>query len=406
MKTFNVLNIRKDFPQLSQKIRGKALVYFDNAATTLKAKPVIDSLNQHYSEEAANVHRGAHFLSEQGTVKYEKAREVVAKFLNAKFPHEIIFTKGTTESINVVASSFGEISLKPGDIVLLSTMEHHSNIVPWQMICDKKGAKIVEIPISDKGEILLDEYKKLLNGKVKIVAITYVSNTLGTINPIKEMIKLAHEIGAKFLVDAAQAVAHLKIDVADLDCDFLAFSAHKIFGPTGLGVLYGKEELLNMMPPFQGGGDMIERVTFKKTTYNELPFKFEAGTPPIAEVIALKDAIKYVQKIGYENIFKYEHELLIYAIEKLKKIPGIKFYGTADNKASVISFNIEGIHHLDVGTILDQQGIAVRTGHHCNQPLMSRYGIDGTVRASLCFYNTKEEIDALVEGLMKVKDFF
>jgi cysteine desulfurase / selenocysteine lyase len=390
MKKFDVLNIRKDFPQLSEKVRGRPLVYFDNAASTLKVKPVIDCLNQHYSKEVANVHRGVHFLSEQGTVKYEKSREAVAKFLNAKFPHEIIFTKGTTESINVVANSFGEISLKPGDQILLSTMEHHSNIVPWQMICEKKGAKIVEIPIDDNGNILLAEYKKLL----------------GTINPIKEMIALAHANGSKFLVDAAQAVAHIKVDVADLDCDFLAFSSHKIFGPTGVGVLYGKENLLKSMPPYQGGGDMIEKVTFEKTTYNELPFKFEAGTPPIAEVIALKEALDYVCKIGLDNIANYEHELLVYAMEKLKKIPGIEFYGTGENKASVISFNLNGIHHQDVGTILDQQGIAVRTGHHCTQPLMKRFGIEGTVRASFSFYNTKEEIDALVEGLLKMKDFF
>ena len=406
MKKLDVKNIRNDFPQLSERVRGKPLIYFDNAASTLKARPVIDSLNLHYSKEVANVHRGVHFLSEQGTVKYEKSREAVAKFLNARLPHEIIFTKGTTESINIVASSFGEISLKPGDQILLSTMEHHSNIVPWQMICEKKGAKIIEIPIDDNGDILLDEYKKLLNEKVKIVAVTYVSNTLGTINPIKEMIALAHANGSKFLVDAAQAVAHIKVDVADLDCDFLAFSAHKIFGPTGVGVLYGKEDLLKSMPPYQGGGDMIEKVTFEKTTYNELPFKFEAGTPPIAEVIALKEALDYVCKIGLDNIANYEHELLVYAMEKLKKVPGIKFYGTSENKASVISFNIDGIHHLDVGTILDQQGIAVRTGHHCTQPLMRRYGIEGTVRASLCFYNTKEEIDALVDGLLKIKDFF
>lgn len=406
MKKFDIKNIRKDFPQLFEKVREKPLVYLDNAASTLKVKSVIESVNQHYLKEVANVHRGVHFLSEQGTVKYEESRETVAKFLNAKFPHEIIFTKGTTEAINLVASSYGAIALSPGDQILLSTMEHHSNIVPWQMICEKTGAKIVEIPINDQGEIILDEYKKLLNEKVKIVAITYVSNSLGTINPIKEMIKLAHEKGAKFLVDAAQAVAHMKVDVTDLDCDFLAFSSHKIFGPTGLGVLYGKEELLKLMPPYQGGGDMIDMVTFEKTTYNELPFKFEAGTPPIAEVIALKEALNYVSKIGFENIFAYEHELLIYATEKLRKVPGIKFYGTAKNKASVISFNLEGIHHLDVGTILDQVGIAVRTGHHCNQPLMKRFNIDGTVRASFCFYNTKEEVDVLVENLIKVKDFF
>jgi cysteine desulfurase / selenocysteine lyase len=406
MKKLDVKNIRNDFPQLSERVRGRSLVYFDNAASTLKVRPVIDALSLHYSKEVANVHRGVHFLSEQGTVKYEKSREAVAKFLNARLPHEIIFTKGTTESINIVASSFGEISLKPGDQILLSTMEHHSNIVPWQMICEKKGAKIVEIPIDDNGDILLAEYKKCLNDKVKIVAVTYVSNTLGTINPIKEMIALAHANGSKFLVDAAQAVAHIKVDVTDLDCDFLAFSGHKIFGPTGVGVLYGKEDLLKSMPPYQGGGDMIDRVTFEKTTYNELPFKFEAGTPPIAEVIALKEALDYVCKIGLDNIANYEHELLVYAMEKLKEVPGIKFYGTGENKASVVSFNLEGIHHQDVGTLLDQQGIAVRTGHHCTQPLMKRYGIEGTVRASFSFYNTKEEIDALVEGLLKMKDFF
>ncbi|MFI5391583.1 MAG: aminotransferase class V-fold PLP-dependent enzyme [Bacteriovoracales bacterium] len=406
MKKFEIKTIRKDFPQLEELVRGRPLVYLDNAASTLKVKSVIDSIHQHFSKEVANVHRGVHFLSEQGTVKYEKSRENVAKFLNAKFPHEIIFTKGTTEAINLVASSFGTMILKPGDKILLSTMEHHSNIVPWQMICEKTGAKLVVIPINDKGEILLEEYKKLLDEKVKIVSIAYISNSLGTINPIKEMIRLAHAVGAKFMVDAAQAVAHKKVDVADLDCDFLAFSSHKIFGPTGLGVLYGKEELLKAMPPYQGGGDMIETVTFEKTTYNELPFKFEAGTPPIAEVIALNEAIDYVQKIGFENIGKYEHDLLVYAIEELKTVPGIKLIGTAQNKSTVISFNLEGIHPSDVGTILDQQGIAVRTGHHCTQPVMRRFGIEGTVRASFSIYNTKEEVDALVAALKKVKDFF
>ncbi len=406
MKRFDLKNIRNDFPQLKELVRGRPLVYLDNSASTLKLKSVIDSLNQHYSKEVANVHRGVHYFSEQATVKFEKSREEVAKFINAKFAHEIIFTKGTTESINLVANSFGSFALKPGDKILLSTMEHHSNIVPWQMICEKTGAKIVEIPINEVGEIKIEEYKKLLDKKVKIVSITYISNSLGTINPIKEMIKEAHSVGAKFLVDAAQAVAHIPIDVIDLDCDFLAFSSHKIYGPTGLGVLYGKEDLLKAMPPYQGGGDMIEIVTFEKTTYNELPFKFEAGTPPIAEVIAFKEALDYLNQIGFENIKKHEHELLEYAFEKMKSIPGIKFFGTSKNKSSVISFNLDGIHPSDVGTILDQQGIAVRTGHHCNQPVMKKFGIEGTVRASFTLYNSKEEIDALVEALKKVKDFF
>jgi len=403
--SYDIKKIRSDFPELSEMIRGKLLVYLDNAASTLKPIPVIEAIKRHYSIEAANIHRGVHFLSEQGTTKYEKSRESLARFINAEKPHEVIFTKGTTDSINLVANSYGEL-LNPGDEIVLTTMEHHSNIVPWQMVAKRTGAIIKVAPINEAGEIILDEYKKLLNEKTKVVSFTLISNSLGTINPAKEMIKLAHEVGAVTVLDAAQAAPHIKIDVRDFDCDFLALSGHKIFGPTGVGIVYGKEELLNKIPPYQGGGDMIDRVSFEKTTYNELPFKFEAGTPHIAGAIALHDAVEYIESVGFEAIEKHEKEILDYATEKLSKIEGLAIYGTAKNKTSVISFILEGIHHQDVGTILDQQGIAVRTGHHCNQPLWAFYGIDGTVRASFCLYNTLEEVDLLVEGIKKVKEFF
>jgi len=404
--SYDIKKIRSDFPELSIMIREKPLTYLDNAASTLKPNKVIEVINKHYSQEAANIHRGAHYLSERGTTRYEKSREAVARFLNAEFSHEIIFTKGTTDSLNLVANSYGLEFLKPGDEIILTTMEHHSNIVPWQMVAEKTGAIIKIAPINDEGEILLDEYKNLLNEKTKIVSFTLISNSLGTINPAKEMIKLAHEVGAIAIVDAAQAAPHMKLDVKDLNCEFLSFSGHKIFGPTGIGVLYGKEELLEKMPPYQRGGDMIERVTFEKTTFNDLPFKFEAGTPHIAGGIALKDAIEYVEGIGYEEIERHEKDILKYATKRLNEIKGLTIFGQAKNKTSVISFNLDEIHHSDVGTILDQQGIAVRTGHHCNQPLWDRFGIDGTVRASFCLYNTKEEVDLLVEGIKKVKEFF
>ncbi len=400
---FNIDHIRDDFPALDQLIYGNYLVYLDNAASTLKTRGVIEAVKRHYKKETANIHRGAHFLSEQGTIRYEETRKALVDFINAKGPEEIIFTKGTTESINLVASSFGRKFLKEGDEVLLSTLEHHSNIVPWQLLRDQVGIKIVEIPINDKGEIIIEEYKRLLNPKVKFVSVTHISNALGTINPIKEMIALAHAQGARFLVDAAQSIAHDKVDVQELDCDFLAFSSHKMFGPTGLGVLYGKEEILEEMPPYQGGGDMIDLVTFEKTTWNTLPHKFEAGTPHIAGVIALKEAINYIEEIGMGNIMKQEHALLQYATQELSKIEGLRIIGTSEHKSAIISFVIDGLHHSDIGQILDKQGIAVRTGHHCTQPLMKHFGITGTVRASFAFYNTLHEIDQLVAGIKKAK---
>lgn len=402
----NIKKVREQFPALTQKVNGKDLIYFDNAASTLKARPVIEALDRHYQKDTANVHRGLHFLSEQGTRQFEETREAVQKFIGSEHSHEIIFTKGTTESINLVAQCYGDAFLQEGDEILLSTLEHHSNIVPWQIIAQKKGAVVKEIPINEKGEILLEEYEKLLGPKTKIVSVTHTSNALGTINPIEEMIPMAHKVGSIFMVDAAQAVAHNNLNVKGLNCDFLAFSSHKIFGPTGVGVLYGKEELLNKMPPYQGGGEMIDKVTFKKTTFNELPFKFEAGTPHIAGVIALKSALDYVQEVGLENISNYEQELLEYATEKLQKIEGLKIVGTSNKKASVLSFVMEGIHPQDIGSLLDKQGIAIRTGHHCTQPLMDFLNISGTARASLCFYNTKEEVDAFINGLHKVKEFF
>ncbi len=400
---FNIDHIRDDFPALDQLIYGNYLVYLDNAASTLKTRGVIEPIKRPYKKETANIHRGAHFLSEQGTIRYEETRKALVDFINAKGPEEVIFTKGTTESINLVASSFGRKFLKEGDEVLLSTLEHHSNIVPWQLLRDQVGIKIVEIPINDKGEIIMEEYKRLLNPKVKLVSVAHISNALGTINPIKEMIALAHAQGARFLVDAAQSIAHDKVDVQELDCDFLAFSSHKMFGPTGLGVLYGKEEILEEMPPYQGGGDMIDLVSFEKTTWNTLPHKFEAGTPHIAGVIALKEAINYIEEIGMSNIMKQEHALLQYATQELSKIEGLRIIGTSEKKSAIISFVIDGLHHSDIGQILDKQGIAVRTGHHCTQPLMKRFGITGTVRVSFAFYNTIHEIDQLVAGIKKAK---
>lgn len=397
----NIEQIRTNFPQLMTLVHAKPLVYLDNAATTLKPQSMIDAIKNHYSNEVANVHRGVHSLSEEGTKKFEETRFSVQKFINAKHAHEVIFTKGTTDSLNLLASSFGRKYLKPNDIILLSTLEHHSNIVPWQIAAEISGAKIVEVPINDNGEIILSEYKKLLTDKVKIVSISHVSNTLGTINPIKEMISCAHDIGAKFSVDAAQSAAHIAIDVQDLDCDFLAFSAHKVFGPNGVGILYGKEDLLNELPPYQGGGAMISEVCFEKTTYNILPNKFEAGTPVIAEVIAFKKSLEFVNLIGLSNIEKREHELLLYATEKIKKINGVRIIGEAQHKSSVLSFVIEGCHPQDLGTLLDQQGIAIRTGHHCTQPLMKRMKITAAARASFAFYNTHDEIDIFINGLEK-----
>jgi len=403
--SIDIKKVRNDFPELARLVHDKPLIYLDNAASTLKCLPVINALQQHYTNEAANIHRGVHFLSEQGTMKYEATREKTQSFINAKERHEIIFTKGTTESINVIAQCYALEFLNEGDEILVSTMEHHSNIVPWQMAALKKGAIVREIPINDDGEITLDEYKKLLSEKTKIVSTCHISNSLGTINPIKEMITLAHDAGAIFVVDAAQSIAHESIDVQSLDCDFLVYSSHKMFGPTGFGVLYGKEDLLNKMPPYQGGGDMIDVVSFDGTTYNDLPHKFEAGTPHIAGGIALKFAYEYIESLGFENIIAHEKMLLDYATSHIKEIEGVRVIGEAKKKASVLSFVMDGGHPHDIGTILDRQGIAIRTGHHCTQPLMKRMNVTATARASFSVYNTLEDIDLFIQGLKKTKEF-
>ena len=399
-RKFNVREIREDFPALRQTVYGKNLIYFDNGATSQKPQMVIDAINKYYSKDNANIHRGVHHLSQKATTEYEAARTIIANYLNAGAAHEIIFTKGTTDGINLVASSFGTL-LKAGDEIIISAMEHHSNIVPWQMLCERVGCILKVIPISKKGELLIEEYEKLLNNNTKLVSITHISNTLGTINPIKKIIQKAHEVGAKVLVDGAQSIQHTRVDVKELDCDFFVFSGHKVFGPTGIGVLYGKEAILNKMPPYQGGGDMILKVTFERTTYNELPFKFEAGTPHIAGAICLGKAFEYLQQFDLKDIEKHELELADYAKDLLLTFEGLHLVGDAKNKTSVVSFIVDGIHPFDLGTILDKQGIAVRTGHHCTQPLMDFYKIPGTVRASFAFYNTKEEIDAFIKALEK-----
>lgn len=401
MEKFNIDKIRADFPILKREVNGKPLVYLDNGATTQKPSSVINSIVHYYTDMNSNVHRGVHYLSQISTDAFEVTRKKVQAFINAAEDKEIIITKGTTDGINLIATCYGRAFIHEGDEIIISAMEHHSNIVPWQMLCDEKGCKIRVIPMNDKGELDMDAYSNLFNEKTKLVAVTYVSNSLGTINPVSEMISIAHRHGAVVLVDAAQAVQHIQIDVQKLDVDFLVFSGHKMYGPTGVGVLYGKEDLLNAMPPYQGGGDMIKEVTFEKTTYNELPFKFEAGTPNIEAGICLNEAIDYINSIGLENIEAYEHDLLQYATEKLAEIPGMRFIGTAEKKCSVISFVIDGTHPYDVGVILDKLGIAVRTGHHCAQPVMDRFGIPGTIRASLAVYNTKEEIDLLVAGIQR-----
>lgn len=403
---FDVKEIRKDFPILGRKIHGKDLIYFDNGATTQKPNCVIEAMNDAYLDKNANIHRGVHHLSQIATQAHEDARAKVQKFINAKHAHEIIFTRGTTESINLVAFSFGEAFLKEGDEVIVSTMEHHSNIVPWQMLEQRKGIKLRVVPINEKGELDMDAFASMLNEKTKLVSIMHVSNVLGTINPVEEIIRLAHAKNVPVMIDGAQAIAHTEVDVQALDVDFYVFSAHKIYGPNGIGVLYGKEEWLNKMPPYQGGGEMIATVTFEKTVYNELPFKFEAGTPDYVGSVGLAAALDYVSKIGIKNIEEYETELLHYATEKLSKIEGIRFYGTADHKGAVISFLVKDIHHYDMGMLLDKLGIAVRTGHHCAQPLMQNYGIEGTVRASFSFYNTKEEIDLFVKAVERVSNMF
>lgn len=396
----NIQKIRADFPILTQKVNGKPLVYFDNGATSQKPQVVIDAISKYYEEINANIHRGVHTLSQLATDAYETSRKKIQQHINAAFSHEIIFTSGTTHGINMISNGFASL-LKPGDEVLISALEHHSNIVPWQMLCERTGASLKVIPIDDNGELIMRQFVKLLSEKTKIVAVNHISNALGIVNPIKYIIDKAHEFGAAVLIDGAQAVPHLKPDVIDLDCDFYVFSGHKMCGPTGIGILYGKENWLNKLPPYQGGGEMIKEVTFAKTTYADLPHKFEAGTPNIAGGIVLGTAVDYLNEIGFENIASYEKELLDYANEKLSAIAGLKIFGVTKAKTSVISFGIEGLHPYDIGTIIDKNGIAVRTGHHCAQPIMDFFKIPGTVRASFSFYNTKEEIDIMITALQK-----
>jgi len=402
MKMFDVQKVRADFPILSQKVNGKPLVYFDNGATSQKPQVVIDAISKYYSEINANIHRGVHTLSQLATDAYEVSRNTIQNHLNAKHNHEIIFTSGTTFGINLVANGFASL-LQAGDEVMVSALEHHSNIVPWQFLCERTGAKLVVIPMNEKGELIISEFDKLLSEKTKIVTVNHISNALGTVNPIEYIIKKAHGVGAAVLIDGAQATPHLRPDVQALDCDFYVFSGHKVCGPTGVGILYGKEEWLRKLPPYQGGGEMIAEVTFEKTTYADLPHKFEAGTPNIEGGIVLGTAIDYMNSIGFDNIAAYEQELLDYGTKRLQEIEGLTIYGTSENKASVISFNIEGIHPYDIGTIIDKLGIAVRTGHHCAQPIMNFFNIPGTIRASFAFYNTKEEIDIFVEAVKKAQ---
>lgn len=404
--SFDVQKIRRDFPILARDVRGKNLVYLDNAATSQKPRVVIEAVMRYYEQENANIHRGVHFLSELATKEHDHAREAVKKFINAGDTKEIIFVRGTTEAINLVAQTFGRVNVGAGDEVLITAMEHHSNIVPWQILCDEKRARLRVAPINDDGELLLEEFEGLLTSRTKIVAVAHVSNALGTVNPLKQIIQLAHGKNIPVLVDGAQAAPHMKVDVQALDADFYTLSSHKMFGPMGIGVLYGKSKLLEAMPPYQGGGDMISSVTFEKTTYNKLPFKFEAGTPDVAGAIGLGAAIGYLNQIGIEKIAEYEHELLAYAVEKISVVPGVRLIGTAKQRAGVLSFVIDGVHPHDVGTILDQEGIAIRTGHHCAQPIMQRFGIPATARASFAFYNTKEEVDALADGIRKVGEVF
>ena len=398
----NIQKIRADFPILNEKVNGKPLVYFDNGATSQKPQVVIDAIAKYYQEINANIHRGVHTLSQLATDAYEISRSKIQNHINAKHAHEVLFTSGTTFGINLIANGFASI-LKPGDEVMVSHLEHHSNIVPWQMLCEKTGATLKVIPMDENGELIMEEYDKLLSDKTKIVTVNHISNALGIINPVKYMIDKAHEVGAAVFIDGAQSAAHLRPDVQALDCDFYAFSGHKMCGPTGTGILYGKEAWLNKLPPYQGGGEMIKEVTFEKTTYADLPHKFEAGTPNIAGGIVLGTAIDYLNEVGFENIQKQELELLEYGTKRLLEIEGLRIYGNSKNKTSVISFNIEGIHPYDIGSIIDKLGIAVRTGHHCAQPIMNFYSIPGTIRASFSFYNTKEEIDALVEAVKKAQ---
>ncbi|KAA6346706.1 Cysteine desulfurase [termite gut metagenome] len=404
--SISIETIRKDFPILGREVYGKPLIYFDNAATTQKPRCVVEAITDEYYSVNANVHRGVHFLSQQATELHEASRETVRQFIHARSANEIVFTRGTTESVNLMASSYGQAFMEEGDEIIISVMEHHANIVPWQLLAACRKVTLKVIPMNDKGELLLDEYEKLFSERTKLVSVAHVSNVLGTINPVKEMIVTAHKHKVPVLIDAAQSIPHIPIDVQDLDADFLAFSSHKVYGPTGIGVLYGKEDFLNRMPPYQGGGEMIRHVSFEKTTFNELPFKFEAGTPDYIGTTGLAKALNYVSAIGLEAISSYERELTEYALLRLKEIKGIRIFGEADGRGSVISFLVGTIHHLDMGTLLDRLGIAVRTGHHCAQPLMQRFGIEGTVRASFAFYNTREEVDALVAGIERVSGMF
>jgi cysteine desulfurase / selenocysteine lyase len=403
---YDIEKVRKDFPILSMKVHGKKLVYLDNAATTQKPAAVINALKKYYEEENSNIHRGVHTLSEKATKVFEDAREKVRNFINAKSIKEVIFTKGTTESINLIANSFGKKFIKEGDEIIISYMEHHSNIVPWQMLCEEKKAILKVVPINDMGELELDAFYSLISEKTKLISIVYVSNSLGSVNPVNEIIEAAHSKGIPVLLDAAQAVNHIPVDVQELNCDFLVFSGHKLYGPTGIGIMYGKEEMLKPLPPYQGGGDMISKVTFEETRYNELPFKFEAGTPNIAGAVGLGAAIDYLTAIGLKEIAAYEKELLEYATEQLLKIKELSIIGNAKNKCSVVSFVLDGIHPHDIGTFLDYEGIAVRTGHHCTQPVMERFNVPATSRASFALYNTKEEVDILVKGIEKVIEVF
>lgn len=403
---YDVQKIREDFPILSRSVYNKPLIYLDNGATTQKPRQVVESITDEYYSVNANVHRGVHFLSQQATNLHEASRETVRKFINARSISEIVFTRGTTESINLVASTFADSQMKEGDEVIVSVMEHHSNIVSWQLQAARKGIVLKVIPMNDRGELLLDEYEKLFSPRTRLVSVAHVSNVLGTINPVKEMIATAHAHGVPVLIDGAQSISHMPIDVQDLDADFYVFSGHKVYGPTGIGVLYGKETWLDKLPPYQGGGEMIKNVSFEHTTFNELPFKFEAGTPDYIGSTALAKALDYVSAIGMDKIAAYEHELTVYAMNRLKEIPGMRIFGEAEHKGGVISFLVGNIHHFDMGTLLDRLGIAVRTGHHCAEPLMHRMGIEGTVRASLGLYNTKEEIDALAAGIERVSRMF
>lgn len=405
IKTIDVEKIRKEFPILHQQVNGRDLVYLDNAATNQKPKRVIDALVEYYTGYNANIHRGIHTLAEKATRAYEETRETARNFINAASSEEIIFTRGVTESINLVAATYGKAFVNAGDEIIISTLEHHSNIVPWQFVCEANNATLKVIPVTPEGELDLQVFREHLSPKTKIVAVNHASNSLGTINPVKEIIRLAHQAGAVVLIDGAQAGAHIHIDVQDLDCDFYCLSSHKMYGPTGTGILYGKKALLESMPPYQGGGEMIKEVTFLKTTYNDLPYKFEAGTPNIGDVVAFRHAMEFILELGRENIAAHEHALLQYATEKIGNLKGVRPVGTAANKVGVVAFTVEGIHHFDIGQMLDARGIAVRTGHHCTQPLMECYGIEGTVRASFAVYNTKKEIDQLAEGLERIINF-